>query len=197
MDIREYSSYEESCVVIGLITQALDKIALGRYSAVLVNQLAYIPYAGMAELYQFVIPEIEHLENPKLPTKTPKETRFKRSPMEGLKKKHFYIPPFAGQNMLNIWGMDSKSTEFEDKFKKRYSAFLSAPNVEKAKALSAQISQEMMEKFDRTIKTGEYIVFQKYNNHNYYLCLAKHQQDNDTLNWVKAARKDFPFLAGN
>lgn len=180
--------------MIELVVEALDKVAPGRYSATLVNQLVYIPYAGMNDLYQFILPEIAHLENDNLPTQTIKEEAFRRASMENLWKKHFYLPSFLGRNMLEIWKFGSKSTELENKFKRQYENYCKSPSEAKARKLASDISSEMSRKFSGAKKTGEYVVFQKHGNENYYLCLGKHKQDDNILEWVKHARKDFPFL---
>ena len=50
------------------------------------------------------------------------------------------------------------------------------------------------EPFSSKNKTGDYIVFQKYNEKNYYLFLGKHKDDDTILKWVNNGYKTFPFL---
>jgi len=194
--IQEYATKEHALAVMDLVVSELDKFSLGRYSATLVNQLVYLPYQGMNYLYQFIVPEIAHLEDETLPTRTGKEESFRRPEMQGLYKKHFYLPCFAAKNMLNSWNLagESKSTKFEKEFKRTYEVYQATQSEESAKKLSSDIAATMMNELLSKKKTGEYIVFQKYNDKNYYLCLGLHRQDEEILSWVKHAQKDFSFL---
>ncbi len=181
---------------MGLVINELDKYAANRYSAALVNQLVYLPYSGMSELYQFIIPEIAHLENKSLPTKTIKESSFNRNEMQGIHKKHFYIPNFLGQNVSNHWGLsaDSTNTKFDKQFKKNFEEYFASPTEENARKFSSRMANTLVEEVKFKKKTGQYIIFEKHNRQNYYLCLGLHKQDDEILNWVQKARKDFPLL---
>ncbi len=178
----------------GLVVSELNKFAQGRYSETLVNQLVYLPYWGVNPPYQFIVPEIAHLEDKRCLTQTVKEEAFRRSEMRGLYKKHFYLPSFLAKNIQNCWGLaeGSKSTKFNDRLKRKLEAY--SPSEENAKKLSSDIVNAMFEEMKNKKKTGEYIIFQKHDNKNYYLCIGIHGEDDEILGCVKQARRDFLFL---
>jgi len=199
--MNELSSYTKSKAYVELIAEQLQGVAPNRFSACLVNQIAYLPSPGINYPYQFIIPEIAYLENPTLPTSTKVANAFKRPEMKGLWKKHFSLPQHIFRNIYDYWKLGSKkSKKFEELIRKYWRQYEKDPSEENAALISLQIAKDMALLPDqdftsgRRKKTGEYIIFQKHNGDNYYLCLAQHASDDHTLHWVTEAYKDFPFL---
>ena len=60
--------------------------------------------------------------------------------------------------------------------------------------LSSYIAKTVVDLLLTTEKTGEYLIFKKYNNENYYLCIGIHGEDEEILNLVKSTYVEFPFL---
>jgi len=197
MTIASYRSPDEALAITKLVVAELDRTARDRYSSMLVNQLVYMPFEGMSLLYQHVIPEIAHLEDVSRSTRTKEATAFRRQDMRCLWKKHFSLPQFFAQNVMNAWGLraDSRSTQFENTFALDWQAYQRQPSVEAARQVSSDIAQRIIDDARARPQTGEYIIFQKHNDQNYYLCLGGHRSDDAILRWVTRARKDFDFLA--
>lgn len=196
MTIAQYKGPDEALTVMKMVVAELDRLAPARYASTLINQLVYTPFQGMSLLHQHVIPEIAHLEDGSRPTRTRNPTAFRRQIMSGLWKKHFFLPQFSAQNVINAWGLaaNSRSTRFENTFAPDWQTYQRQPSEEAAYQLSSGIAQRMIEETAARPQTGEYIIFQKHNNENYYLCLGSHRCDDTILKWVTEARKDFDFL---
>lgn len=196
MTIAEYQCRDDALTVMKRVVAELDRVAPGRYTSTMVNQLVYTPFQGMSLLHEHVIPEIAHLENSNRPSKTGKAKSFKREQMKGLWKKHFYLPQFFTQNVKNAWGLspESRSTSFEDTFARSLKEYNAAPTEERAAEFSSFIAQSLIDGANARPLTGEYVVFEKHENKNYYLCIARHSDDDAILRWAGEARKDFQFL---
>lgn len=195
-------TYQQSKAYVELIVAELQKIAPGRFSSALVNQIAYFPYNGMNSPYEFILPEILHLEEKSNPSQTKAAEKFSRNPlMAGLWKKHFFLPHYIAMNYSNYWKVNSqRSQKFEQHFNKIYGSYVKSPTLEKAREVSAKIADDFINipqsDFDsgKRKKTGEYIIFKKHEGLNYYLCLGFHRSDDKIIQWVNEAYKDFPFL---
>lgn len=204
MVIQEYESYESSKAMVGLVVNALDALIPNRYTANLVNQLVYTPYRGsMTYFFQFVIDEIAHLENlERTSTKTKDAEQFQRPEMAHLWKKHYITPEHIPMNLLNYWQYGKgKSKKFENAMNSPFNSFnkIHKSSDQECRETAKKMASIFMdglknEPFSSRKKTGDYIIFKKYNEENYYLCLGKHKDDNVILKWVKSGYKKFPFL---
>lgn len=130
---------------------------------------------------------------------------FRRLPLLGLWKVHFFDARFLFKNLTNHWGL-----AFDDC--PRFKALCSQINAEEERSPSkhgwqGRLAHELVvggyEKKARKKKlTGEWIIFAKHEGVNYYLCIAKHSTsadyDRKILALVRAfCITEFPFLFGN
>ncbi|PCI55347.1 MAG: hypothetical protein COB36_06905 [Alphaproteobacteria bacterium] len=204
MVIQKDESYESSKAMVGLVVNALDALIPNRYTANLVNQLVYTPYRGSGNyFFQFVIAEIAHLEDlKKISTKTKDAEQFQRPEMAHFWKKHYITPEHTPMNLLSYWQYGrAKSKKFENAMSPSFNSFnkIQKPSDQECRETAKKLASICMdglksEPFSSKKKTGDYIIFQKYNEENYYLCLGKHKDDDVILKWVKSGYKTFPFL---
>ncbi|MBY0316330.1 MAG: hypothetical protein K2Q26_12460 [Bdellovibrionales bacterium] len=133
--------------------------------------------------YHQVLDEINHLEGKGIGSRTRPPDQFLKLPLKGLYKKHYSQPNFIPRNV---------ATETKQ---------ISKDEVERCKTW-----EEMWALYDpvklfeqriaRNAMTGQWIVFAKHENENYYLCLGSHNDDENILkNINKFSTPVFSFLA--
>jgi hypothetical protein len=195
------NDHQKSNVYLERIASMLQNTAPNRFSATLVNQIAYMPYAGMNEPYQFIILEIEYLENLTKITKTKDAKPFERPKMKGLWGKHFYLPQFVAKNCSNYWKRHVKNTRsFNDHFDQYVKMYEQNPTEENARIISEKMAHDFINipqagfNSGDYAKTGEYIIFKEHLGEKYYLCLGIHRSDDEILQYVEKAYDSFPFL---
>lgn len=128
--------------------------------------------------------------------------QFKHLPLKGLFKAHFFDAKFMVRNLINHWGL-----EFENSPK--FNSLCSLVTEEEEKAPSkfgwhARLTHEMTiggyeERTKKNKRTGEWIIFAKHNNLNYYLCISRHSksnlEDQEIYDFIKPlCEHEYPFL---
>lgn len=138
-----------------------------------------------------VVDEIARLERGQA-SSTKSATQFKRAPLHPLWHKHFFQPNFIGKN---VWNEICKRGDLLDHAYKA-SADLESDLWKRAGAMANAVLEEGFDAKARSGRlTGEWIVFAKHENANYYLLIAGHNDDpalvrKEVLNCVD----QFPFL---
>jgi hypothetical protein len=130
------------------------------------------------------------------------EISFKHLPLKGFRKAHFFDARFLVKNLVNHWGL-----EFEDSSKfDTLCAKVSADEDKKPSAHGWQgrLASEFTiggykEKARQKKLTGEWVIFSKQDDLNYYLCIAKHsstkEEDEKIYALIKAVcAHEYPFL---
>lgn len=175
-------------------TVHLNSYAEGRYSWLFVlNMLSYQRLYGINPFQ--IVDEIRVLEDPTKITKTKPASQFSRIPLKGLWHKHFFCSRFLAHNITNHLSggkLDKLVSEVLDPNK--------SPIVTESmiRELSHRVTVEPFEQRAAEGQlTGEWIVFAKHEARNYYLCLATHgTEDQSIYNSIQAACwPQFPFLA--
>lgn len=130
---------------------------------------------------------------------------FKHLPLKGFWKAHFVDARFIMKNLRNTWGLE---IEENPKFK----TLCSNVAAEEEKNPSAygwqgRLAHEFTicgyeEKAKRKKLTGEWVIFSKYHDLNYYLCIAQHSTSREDDEKIYALIKavcayEYPFLFGN
>lgn len=128
--------------------------------------------------------------------------QFKYSPLQGFYKAHFFDAKFLVRNLINHWGL-----EFEDSPK--FNSLCARVMAEEENAPSkfgwpGRLAHEMTmggyeERAKKNKRTGEWIIFAKHNNQNYYLCLGRHskskEEDQVLYEFLKVlCEREYPFL---
>mgnify|MGYP001082916273 CR=1 FL=1 len=128
--------------------------------------------------------------------------QFKYLPLKGLFKAHFFDARFMARNLINHWGL-----EFENSHK--FNSLFSRVTEEEEKNPSrfgwqGRLAHEMTvggyeERAKKNKRTGEWIIFAKHNNLNYYLCISRHSkskpEDQEIYDFLKLlCKNEYPFL---
>lgn len=130
--------------------------------------------------------------------------QFKYLPLKGLWKAHFHDASFILKNISNHWGLEFQNSP------KLHALFAQVTHDERNSpsrlGLAGRLAHEMTigTYQERTRKkglaglTGEWIIFAKHNELNYYLCVSRHasgQEDQDLFEFLKLLSKnEYPFL---
>lgn len=166
-----------------------------RISDLMIDQLRLGIYDDRVHSHR-VIDEIQHLEGVKSGSRTVPEDEFRGGALRGFRKKHFTQSDFIGQNLLNGMKMNSPgSKKFENLARSLAKQIKDKQRF--ASVLAHKFTVETYEELARKGRlTGEWIVFSRFENKNYYLTLASHRESTDAIfqrlhtNCVK----QFPFL---
>lgn len=151
-----------------------------------------------------VVQEMEYLEGIGRGSRGTKEAApFTRKPLAGLWHKHFFCGRFMARNIQTglangrLRGIIEEAVEEINR-----TVFTDEIPVEVAEALSRKVASRCV---DETLKlrrnrlaiTGEWIIYAKYNNKNYYLSLGSHQHGDQNIKdrIEKFCPQDFPFIS--
>ena len=174
----------------------LDRIINGRYSSLLiVNLIILEQYQGIDPGH--VIEEIKHLEGIVPSNKTKPATEFRGEYLKGLWHKHFFpaLPSVFGHNITNHFGKHGVHNLVDDIFDPQKSPTVTKEMIEE---LSHRLVVESLEeRGDQEKLTGEWIIYAKEDDNNYYLCISPHNAgDENIANNIKSVcLKEFPFLS--
>lgn len=178
------------------VAYGLDHIAHDRYSSLFVINLMLLEWISGVDPLQ-VIDEIKSLEGlgPSLQTKPASE--FKGSHLKGLWHKHFMpaLPSVMAHNITNHLGRDGTKNLVEEIFDPAKSPVITKEMIEE---LSYRIVVGSIEERAESEKlTGEWIVYAKENNINYYLGIWRHDAGDEKIaETIKSTCvPQFPFLA--
>ena len=131
-----------------------------------------------------------------------REEPFKHAPLKGFWKAHFFDASFLMKNLINEWGLEFKeSKKFEALCVRVIAEEEGHPSPRGWQGRLAHelaISGYESRAKDRKI-TGEWVIFGKHENKNYYLCVAKHSAskdgDEEIYGGIKyLCRSEYPFL---
>jgi len=177
----------------------LEIAATNRYSSLLLLQLFAGSKSGMMHPSR-VITEINTLEGngKKSVLKPPIQNKY--PPLKGLWHKHFQQDGISALSRtvkkgLNNYGMPLVK---ERVLESERSGIKRLITVEDVPSIVNDIIQGNLTRLGNDQKiTGEWLIFAKYNNENYYLCLATHDESThqEVRNQIDAVCcVEFPFL---
>lgn len=144
-----------------------------------------------------VIEEIQALERRDKQSRTKPESKFTRPPLKGIWHKHFFSSHFLPQNMLLAYDNGRIDRKIEQVLAK-YEGM--ERTVENCRAVAREVTQGSSDLYnhrrDQNRLTGEWIVFIKHENLNYYMCIDLHISDDQNIydKVILACEKDFPEL---
>jgi len=141
-----------------------------------------------------VMDEVRSLENADELSQTKQAIRFKNLPLRGLWHKHYFTARFMVKNIENSFS-GNKLTELIDQTLVRENVDCGV--YQRVYELSDKIVRQSYEEKARLKRlTGEWIIFAKYNDENYYLSMGVHKMD-DKLIYERIKENcfcQFPFL---
>lgn len=174
----------------------LERIAKGRYSSLLViNLMSLENLQGIDPAH--VVEEIKYLEGLTDFTMTKPATQFKGEILRGLWHKHFFppLPSSHANNIMNYFGKNGLRSLIEEIFDPSKSPTVTEEMIQE---LSNRVSTESLEQRHSQNKiTGEWIVFAKHQNKNYYLSVSPHTAGDKQIasNIKVACVPEFEFLS--
>ncbi|MBI2380397.1 MAG: hypothetical protein HYV16_06560 [Gammaproteobacteria bacterium] len=173
--------------VIGL-HKGID-ISRAKFSTLFMSQIEEMLNAGQGA--DKVLHEIQIIESGNGVSKTGPAEQFKRLPLKGLWKKHYFTAQFLAKNLTNHWKLDSQKSK---KLTDEISRHAANPALwHDPAALSAAIAQAVVEapykhKSGNCRLTGEWIVYSESQGRRHYLALAEHDEgDENIYNKILAA----------
>lgn len=175
----------------------LEGLAPGRYSWYFVlNMYLYEQIYDVDP--RMIIEEIKILERGIQPSNgTKSATQFKKMPLQGLWHKHFFSGHFVAQNILNELAGGRLLAIMEEICGPMGSTTITDEMI---KEMAHRIGHVQIKNRDESCRlTGEWIIFAKHNNQNYYLCVSTHSahpsDDQSIYDQIKSiCYLQFPFL---
>lgn len=173
-----------------------------RCSKVLLSQLAHMPSApGMNYPFQFVLHEIMHLEGLGSTQTKPASPFTKNGALQNFMHKHFFVPSYdhLAVNAMLTWKMDNaRSKKFEQMAMMVQKKSPRLDSDEDKYAFSCEVAKQFMLAIESRRKneeaTGDWLIYTNHQGQNYYLCIARHDEDKFILEALKACVEQFPFI---
>lgn len=181
---------------------AFYRLPRERISDLLLSQLFVCEKLRLHNIF-YITYEIKYLEGITGVTRTAKEKPFNGDILKGLWKKHFYSNCFIPKNLANFLSIragekafysyireamqDNQSDLVEEKTLWKISDFASYG----AYKIKASHAGERKGAF-----TGEWLIYGKYGDLNYYLCIARHNAGDENIRREieNVCVDEFPFL---
>lgn len=150
------------------------KMKTGRYSDLLVDQLAWHMHHRTLNTFA-VYDEIDVLEGSERArsTTTKAATEFTGPVLKGLWHKHFSTAAMIPKNLLNHWTFK----RIRDQIDPILNDGALSEDERSARAIHRLVIGGHEARSTARGMTGEWIIFAKYNEANYYLTLAAHGED--------------------
>lgn len=167
----------------------------GKCSDLLISQLCDDEFRAY-NILDHIIEEIAYLEGLNTQTLTKPATQYKYPPLKGLWHKHYHQAQHLIKNSGLYWGInDSSKIQDYGKLDKMISNTIKECNLKTGDILTdeffARLSHKLIfepieNRVQQSKATGDWIIFAKNNNVNYYLTVAFHNEsDEDIYNRIK------------
>ncbi|WP_157782788.1 hypothetical protein [Pseudoalteromonas maricaloris] len=126
-----------------------------------------------------IVEEIDNLENGDENTETKPATEFRRKPLKGLWHKHFFCRHFLAHNILNALGKNGIKDIIKNVMDESGNTHFSESDLSE---VARRITNDPITQRANDKKlTGEWIMFAKRNDKNYYLCMNTHEAGDQTI----------------
>lgn len=171
----------------------LDRVAPGRYSWLFAMQLFLHAQVDDVDP-SMIVAELRALEGGPQTVGTKPATEFAKDPLKGLWHKHFFSAHFVGHNLLNQLAGGKLKALVDKVLDPKNHPIITAELINQ---FSHEVVTGTFERREAQGKlTGEWIIFAKYGDQNYYLCLSTHNAGDQVIyDQVKSACfHQFPFL---
>lgn len=142
-----------------------------------------------------VIDEIEVLEGDKDNSSSKPASKLNGAPLKGLWHKHYVLPQHLRENLRLHWKPQKLDQLVKTVLDPQKSDVVTGEMISN---LAHDLVEGGFEKRATKQKlTGEWIVFAKYEQKNYYLTLAKHKEEGQVIfeRIKKYCQPEFPFLS--
>lgn len=177
----------------------LERVAAGRYSAVFLAELfCRATISGDIDPFM-VMDEIKYLEGCGVRTGTKEPSPFTRSALSGLWHKHHREVGIRSmainlQHALREHGIPSLEAMLKEAEESGEDRYITRDDLQRAVDDVVQGNYERRSGAGKW--TGEWIVYAKHEDKNYYLCLGKHGSDDVLREKIDSVCiVEFPFVA--
>jgi hypothetical protein len=176
----------------------LSRAAPGRVSTILMFEVycrALVP--SVPGDPNKIVAEIRALEGVGRLVGTKPPSRFKHPPLRGLWKKHYLLGGVASVARNVELGFGSGRRRLREIIKRNHHPSTAhLPPAEIARKIASEVVDLYAERSTRQALTGEWIVFGQHEGKNYYLCLARHDENNNDIydRVLHGYSSQFPFL---
>jgi hypothetical protein len=168
---------------------------LPRVSDHLIEQLRYglITDAVHSEK---IIHEMESLERDETQSNMKPASEYTHAVLAGYWKKHFYHPSSLAKMVMQRLGLNGKNARGLRKIQSEVFAETSDPWQRSMLFANRAVRETYDLKKSSRCMTGEWIIFKKFGDKNYYLTLAYHTESDEIIrDRIEAnCREQFPFL---
>ncbi len=132
-----------------------------------------------------VLQAIHQLENGDGTPGTKKAAQFRHAPLKGLWHKHYFCARFYTNNLAIGWSGDRLERMLRDELPKNEGELITREMIA---SIARRFAEEpYLQRYEKQKLTGEWIVFLRCLEKNYYLCLATHtSQTEDQRVFFKA-----------
>lgn len=174
-----------------------NEVPSERYSITFLLDLFYVFEHGSINIHK-IMHEVKYLEGRNIQSRTKSATQFKRPPLKGLWHKHYYDGSVSAmamniRNALGNYGIpyfEQKIQEAKESGVEQFVTIEDIPHI-----VNDAISGNLKRRTEEQKTTGEWLVYAIHNNINYYICLAKHGEDEAVRNKINSSCiYEFPFL---
>ncbi|MGC2656408.1 MAG: hypothetical protein WA324_00415 [Bryobacteraceae bacterium] len=196
-DIDQFENYVR-------LSFSRHRLPVERYSQTLFSQLPHMPgYGCVNRPFQFVEYEIRCLEGLGDSSTKPAQSFSEKGQLHGFMHKHFFVPGYKhlGVNAELAWKLDKPNS---GKLPQMIQQVAKRHNNNRTEADTQQFSAELAKKFvygpDGLLyrlsgkATGDWIIFLPHESKNYYLCIAKHDEDDFILEAIQQCAAESPFI---
>lgn len=178
----------------------LDHVTSGRYSLQFISEFyCHSMIAGYIDPFK-VMAEINYLEGFGKSVGTKEESQFTGKLLGGLWHKHYIEDGVSSmaQNLqmaLKVYGLPKLEAMVKDSMASGEERFMTEEDL--TKVMEDAVYGNYVRRANQNRLTGEWIVYAKYNNNNYYLCLGRHTQGDAAIRRQidNICTPDFPFLS--
>lgn len=170
-----------------------------------VSELFYLDlYIYATECFvnpMMIAEEVINLENGDGTTNTKLASEFKNMPLKGLWHKHFFCQQFIAKNIQIGLGKNGKGNIIRDVMEKSGNSHFEPSDI--SEIAKRVVYGTLNKRTEGNSLTGEWILFSKHENKNYYLCLSTHNSGDEYISSriQNHCANQFPFLvslmAGN
>ncbi len=179
-------------LAIGNVEKVLSKkLVNGTYSKLLLRQLTIL-YIGDTEHFESVMQEIAILENAPdaTVTRTKPASLLQRPPLTGLWHKHYFYDRFIPGNLVAHW----QKWRVENYVSESFRIGDTWPPEASRKIAEDLMQQGYIARGEQNKLTGEWIVFARVKDKNFYITLGVYGNDEVTLHLVRDCFDEFPAL---
>jgi hypothetical protein len=138
--------------------------------------------------------EVINLENGDGTTNTKLASEFRRMPLKGLWHKHFFCQHFIAPNIQIELGKNGMDKIISDVMEKSGNSDFEPSDISE---IAKRVTYDTLNKrTERNSLTGEWILFSKHEDKNYYLCLSTHNSGDEYISSriQSLCANQFPFL---